>query len=69
MSDIADEENENWFMPDHGAKRQLMVPGRQLMTENDNSWTAKQVMAPAIFHLSARTAGNDLTGGLSAIPD
>jgi hypothetical protein len=25
-------------LPDHGEKRQLMVPGGQLMAENDRSW-------------------------------
>jgi hypothetical protein len=25
-------------LPDHGGKRQLMVPGGRLMAENDMSW-------------------------------
>jgi hypothetical protein len=26
-------------LPAHGAERQLMAPGGQLMAENDSSWT------------------------------
>ena len=48
---------------------QIMAQNDSSWFLDDNSWTAKQVMAPAIFHLSARTAVGDLTGRLSAILD